>query len=290
MNEAMVRLSAKGRKKFMKRIMGIPMAVFFTVVVSVDCAFGQVVPDAECTVRGRVEAIRSVVVVPQIEGYVSKVCFPEGGLVKTGDLLFQLEGERCQYQVDLCEAELFAATSVVKHTQREYERMTSADSRGITQVEIEAMSLQNETAKANERQARANLAIAMYDLEKTKLKASISGRIGASAVCSGSYVSPIHEPLAQIVQIDPVRVVFPITASEYVRYKRSKKPLAEVFRRVRIVLSDGTIYDQTGQVDFENNVINESDGKLWLGATFQNPNQLLLPNVEVTVMVETCLP
>ena len=241
------------------------------------------------TVKGHIEAIRSVVLIPQVEGYVSRVCFSEGGVVKKGELLYQLERERFQYQVDLCMAELAIATSTVEHSQREYNRMVAADERGITQVEMEATSLQLETAKASEWQAKANLATATFDLEKTQILAPIDGRIGASVVCPGSYVSPVHEPLAQIVQVDPIRVVFPIPASDYVKFRRNKLSLEKAFRSVKIVLPDGVIYDHLGKIDFENNVINEGDDTIYLGASFDNPDQLLLPNVSVDVLLEELL-
>ena len=240
---------------------------------------------ARRVIRGHVEAIRSVVLVPQIEGYVTKVCFAEGGLVRKGDVLYQLEGERYRSQLDLCEAELSAATFAVGHSQREFERMTAVDSRGVTQVEVDAASLQYETAKSSERQAKANRDMAAFDLDKTRITSPIDGRIGASAVCPGSYVSPVHEPLAQIVQVDPIRVVFPISVAEYVRYKKSRSSLREVYGDVRLVLPGGVPYDQCGSVDFENNVINEGEETIYLGASFPNPDQLLLPNAAVDVLI-----
>ena len=235
--------------------------------------------------KGHVEAIRSVALIPQVEGHVSKVCFSEGNLVKEGEVLYQLERERYQHQVDLSAAEVTVATFTVSHTQREYNRMAAADARGITQVEMDAAILQLETAKSNEQQAKANLATAKFDLEKTQVKAPIDGRIGASAVWPGSYVSPIHETMAQIVQIDPIRVVFRIPVSEYLRFRKAKVSPGEMYEDVRITLPDGTPYDHGGRVDFVNNIVNESDGTVWLGASFPNPDQLLLPNAGVDVMI-----
>ena len=261
--------------------------VLLAGILSVNGAFGQTNTNGSYrAIKGHVEALRSVVIVPQVEGYVSRVCFSEGGFVAKGTLLYQIESERLQHQLDLCLAELAAATVIVWHTQREYSRMASADSRGVTQVEMEATSLQYETAKSSERQARASLAIATFDLEKTKIFAPMDGRIGASAVWPGSYVSPIHEPLTQIVQVDPIRIVFPIPASEYVNYKSSKTPLDQAFKDIRVILPNGVLYDHPGRVDFENNIINEETGDIYLGASFPNPDQLLLPNASVDVLVE----
>ena len=249
--------------------------------------FGYVCTNVNCrTVRGHVDAIRSVALVPQVDGYISKVCFPEGGLVQKGDLLYQLEKERFQFQVDSCVAELTSTTFVVTHSQREFDRMAAADARGITQVEMEAAFLQYETAKANVQQARASLAMALFDLEKTQIRAPIDGRIGASAVCPGSYVSPVHAPLAQIVQLDPIRVVFPLPVSDYVRFRKSKMPIDQMFEDVGIILPDGTRYEYSGRIDFENNVVNEDDGMIYIGARFPNSEQLLLPNAVVDVVLK----
>lgn len=262
------------------------VAAFAVTNLYAENAFGSADTNgAGRVIKGHVEAIRSVVLVPQIEGYVTKVCFADGGLVRKGDVLYQLEGERYQFQLDLCEAELAAATFTVKHSQRELERMTAVDSRGITQVEVEEASLQYETAKSSERQAKASRDMAAFDLDKTRIIAPIDGRIGASVVCPGSYVSPVHEPLAQIVQVDPIRVVFPIPVAEYVKHKKTRVSLREVFGDVRLVLPGGMTYAQGGSVDFENNVVNEGEGTVYLGASFPNPDQLLLPNASVDVLI-----
>lgn len=236
-------------------------------------------------IKGHVEAIHSVFIVPQIDGYVSRVCFREGGAVKKGDLLYQLDERRFRYQVDSCKAELDASGVAVEHAQREFNRMTAVDSRGVTQVEIDAASLQCVIAKSSEQQAKASYDIAAFDLEKTQIKAPMDGRIGASAVGPGSYVSPIHEPLARIVQVDPIRVVFPVPYVEYVKYKKSGKPISDVLRPIKIILPNGVAYDHAGRVDFENNIVNEGDGSIYLGAQFPNPDQLLLPNAIVDVVV-----
>ena len=156
----------------------------------------------------QVEPIQQVTIRPQIAGTIEAVCFKEGDLVKEGDLLFTIEPDSYQATADAAAAELDRA-------QKLYDRMKSADARSISKSDLE-------TAESNLLRAQANFKVAQVSLNYTKIKAPISGRIGAAKITKGNYVAPVSSVLASIVQIDPIRVVFSVTDRIYLTLRQQE--------------------------------------------------------------------
>lgn len=236
--------------------------------------------------QAKVEAIRTVDVMSQLDGYVREICFKEGAEVKKGDLLYLLDDVRLKCNVEQCKALLAAAAAELNRSKLFLDRINSADSRGTTQLERDSAIAQYETAKASKMQAVANLASAEYDLSRTRITASISGRIGVSAACEGTYVSPIREPLTRIMQFDPIRVIFTIPYDEYLQRRKNEESGHKAEWALKIKLPDGSEYEHPGTLDFVNNSMNGEDPSIFLGASFPNPKHLLVPNSFVTVVAE----
>jgi multidrug efflux pump subunit AcrA (membrane-fusion protein) len=127
------------------------------------------------------EPVQEVELLPQVDGYVKEILFKEGDIVKAGDTLYVLDGERYQAIVNQRKADLAAAEAEERRAVRYFERMLKADSRGITQLERDNAEAAAESAKAGVLQAKANLVVSEYDLKKTKVVAPISGQIGKTA-------------------------------------------------------------------------------------------------------------
>lgn len=236
--------------------------------------------------QAKVEAIRTVDVMSQLDGYVKEVCFKEGAEVKKGDLLYLLDDVRFKCNAEQCKALLAAATAELNRSKLFLDRINSADARGTTQLERDSAIAQYETAKASKMQAEANLTSAEYDLSRTRITASISGCIGVSAASEGTYVSPIREPLTRIMQFDPIRVIFTIPYDEYLRRRKDEESGNKVEWILKIKLPDGTEYEHPGTLDFVNNSMNGEDPSIFLGASFPNPKHMLVPNSFVTVVAE----
>ena len=168
------------------------------------------------------EPVQEVDLLPQVDGYIKEIKFKEGDIVKEGDVLYILDGERYQAIVNQRKADLAAAEAEQRRAQRYYERMQKADARGITQLERDNAEAAADSAEAAVMQAKANLVVAEYDLKKTCVKAPISGQIGKTAAHVGDYVSPSKGALARIVQIDPMRVSFPLTDRAYIAWRSAQ--------------------------------------------------------------------
>ena len=242
------------------------------------------------TYVAHVEAMQEVELQPQVDGYIKQIFFKEGDLVKEGQLLYQLDDERYQAVVNQRKADLEAAEAEARRTERYWERMKSADARGITQLERDNAEAGAESARAAVLQAKANLVVAEYDCKKAKVVAPIAGQIGKSSAYVGDYVSPSKGALARIVQIDPIRVSFPLTDREYVAWRGAQAAGTPIDYRTRVQLPDGSIYAHEGAFDYDDNEMSRTTATILMRLKFANPDRLLVPNGYVTVYSDLARP
>ena len=233
------------------------------------------------------EAVQEVDLLPQVDGYIKEIKFKEGDLVKEGQILYILDDERYQAVVNQRKADLAAAEAEQRRANRYYERMQNADERGITQKERDDAEAAAESAKASVLQAKANLVVAEYDLKKAKVYAPISGQIGKTTAHIGDYVAPSKGPLAHIMQVDPIRVTFPLTDRAFIRWREAqmKGGSADNIRH-RLLLPDGEEYTGEGKLDFDDNQMSRETATIIMRLSFANPDRLLVPNSYLTLLVD----
>jgi RND family efflux transporter MFP subunit len=232
------------------------------------------------------EPVQEVELLPQVDGYVKEIRFKEGDIVKAGDTLYVLDGERYQAIVNQRKADLEAAESEKRRADRYFKRMEKADERGITQLERDNAEAAADSANAAVMQAKANLVVAEYDLKKTVIAAPISGQIGKTSAHVGDYVSPSKGSLARIVQIDPIRVSFPLTDRAYVGWRAAQLKGVAPDYRLRLLLPDGSEYKGLGAWAFDDNTMSKETATIIMRLVFPNPDRLLIPNSYVTLLVD----
>ena len=232
------------------------------------------------------EPVQEVDLLPQVDGYIKEIRFKEGDIVKAGDVLYVLDGERYQAIVNQRKADLAAAEAEMRRADRYFERMQKADARGITQLELDNAEAASDSAEAAVLQAKANLVVAEYDLKKTQVVAPISGQIGKTAAHVGDYVSPSKGALARIVQTNPMRVSFPLTDRAYVGWRSAQLKGSAPDYRLRLLLPDGSEYKQQGAWAFDDNTMSKETATIIMRLVFPNPNRMLIPNSYVTLLVD----
>jgi RND family efflux transporter MFP subunit len=232
------------------------------------------------------EAMQEVDLLPQVDGYVKEIRFKEGDIVEAGAILYVLDDERYRAVANQRKADLEAAEAEARRAKRYWERMQKADSRGITQLERDNAEAGADKAKAAVLQAKANLVVAEYDLKKAQVIAPISGQIGKTSAHVGDYVAPSKGALARIVQIDPIRVSFPLTDRAYVGWREALKKGKAPDYRMRLVLPDGSVYSGEGKWDFDDNEMSRDTATIIMRLSFPNPDRLLIPNSYVTLLTD----
>ena len=256
---------------------------------------------------GHVEPAETTDILPQIEGYVRKVCFVEGAKVKVGDLLFEIDDEQyvasrnLRYsEVRSAEAKVQVARSDVEKAERYFKRLKSADDRGISATELDNAETALASAKAalnsanaEVEQAKAAAAIADFNLKHTKVYSPMTGRIGKTFHHVGDYVSPSKSALARVVRLNPIRVVFPITDRDYDSWQAAAERGGTALkdsRRLRLRLANGEEYREIGAIEFGDNEMDRKTGTLVMYVSFANPSGRLVPNAFVRVISDEMNP
>jgi len=230
---------------------------------------------------------------PQIDGTIVGIHFTEGSFVSKGQLLYTLDDETLRNKVELAEARHAQANTMMVRAKADLDRVEPlAAMKALSQRELDAAKAAYQAAKSEVEIAGAALKNAKIDLGDATIKAPISGVIGISKLQVGDHVAKLNlgEPLNMVSAVDQIRVRFTISEDEYLEYARRSngngKFLVTSKVPVSLILSDGTIYEQTGSINFTNRQIDPSTGSLLVQAEFPNSKQLLRPGQFVKVRIQ----
>lgn len=234
---------------------------------------------------GRVESIQSVSVKPQISGEIAKVCFKEGSVVKAGQLLFQIDPKQYEATVQLRKAELQQAEANLVTAEKYYKRVTAASERAVSATDRDTAEGNFLQAKAAVAQAKAALRLAQIDLGYCRITSPITGKIGRALYTKGNYVTPQITELASIVQMDPIRVSYPLPDRDYLDQLSLFKEDGSVYN-TSLILSNGEKYNVPGKRDFENNRVDQTTGTIMMRLRFANKEGMLIPGEMVRVFTK----
>jgi RND family efflux transporter MFP subunit len=249
---------------------------------------------------GRFVAVDAVEIRARVSGYLDKVHFEDGQIVKEGDLLFTIDQRPFQAALDQARADLERAKAGVDLAGSELVRAQSLIGRQAIAESVYEQRLQaKRSADAQLQAAEANVRNAELNLEFTELRAPVRGRIGDRRVSPGNVVSggaiPTTTLLATIVSIDPIRFEFTFDEAAYLRYARLRGDGTQAFTRgnptpVELKLLDEEEFDHKGTIDFVDNVIDQSSGTIRGRAEFKNPNGLFTPGMFARVRLPASAP
>nr|WP_245624886.1 efflux RND transporter periplasmic adaptor subunit [Jannaschia seosinensis] len=241
------------------------------------------------TLPGRVHASSEAEVRPQVSGIVTERLFEEGGEVEAGALLYRIDPVSYEAAVAQAQASVAQAEAQLRAAEREAERVQTLSERGITSAssEDDATAARDAAAAALEA-ARAGLRTADIELDRTEIRARLSGRIGFSEVSEGALVTASQAmPLTVIRTLDPVHVDVTQSAADLLAWRRREGPAANGQRDVSLTLADGSIYEVAGQLSAAEPLVDEKTGVVVLRMSFPNPDGLLLPGMYVQVEMPT---
>jgi RND family efflux transporter MFP subunit len=247
---------------------------------------------------GRFVAIDSVEVRARVSGYLQKVHFQDGQIVKQGDLLFTIDPRPFQNALDQARANLAAARANLAYAEADLARgQQLVRDKTITEQIYQQRMQAKRTAEATVAAQEAVVRQAELDLEFSELRAPISGRIGDRRVSPGNLVAggaqgsqtgsttqPSTTLLATIVSTDPIRFEFTFDEASYLRYERTEKSGKDMSSRegglpVALKLIDEKDFIHPGRMDFIDNVIDRTSGTIRGRAVFKNAEGLLTPGM-----------
>lgn len=237
---------------------------------------------------GRFEAMESVEVRPRVSGFVDKVHFKDGQVVKAGDPLFTIDPRPFEIAAASARAEIARAKATVALAASEVERAAPLVRSGaVTERDFTQRSANLSVTEAQLQVAEAALKSAELNLEWTVVRAPISGRISDRKVDPGNLVIGGEQGttlLTTIVALDPIHFLFDVSESDYLRYQRLSTSGQRASSRdssnpVRIRLSDETDWTHEGAMDFVDNQLNPRSGTMRGRAVLPNKDQLFAPGI-----------
>jgi RND family efflux transporter MFP subunit len=235
---------------------------------------------------GRVEPIQSVAIRPEVSGQIEEVHFKEGSAVAEGDLLFTINSREYRATVALRKAELAKAQANLDRALKYNSRLKSADTRSVSATDLELSESEVLQGKSSVEQAKAALQLAQIDLDRCRIVAPISGRVGRALFTKGNYVTPASGPLTTIVQTDPIRVVLSLPDKDYLKEREAFAASENAVYEATLRLADGAVYPGKGSRDFESNVMDEKTGTLQVVLRFDNAGGALVPGAMVRVTLK----
>jgi RND family efflux transporter MFP subunit len=249
---------------------------------------------------GRFVAVDMVEIRARVSGYLEKVEFKDGQIVKQGDPLFTIDRRPFETTLAQTRATLAQARANLAFTEGDLNRASQlVRDKTITEQAFDQRTQAKRVAEASVAAQEANVRQAELDLQFTELKAPISGRIGDRRVSPGNLVTGgtggNTTLLATIVSTDPIRFEFTYDEASFLRYERlANSGPDDVSQnkglKVLLRLIDEQEFKHEGAIDFVDNVIDRSTGTIRGRAQVSNARGLFTPGMFARVRVPGSLP
>ena len=240
---------------------------------------------------GRTSAYRTAAVMPQVSGVLLKRLFTEGEIAQEGQQLYQIDPAPYEAALASAQATLAHAQASVRTAQATVDRyQTLMATRAVSKQDFDNAVGTLDQDKADVASAEAAVKTASINLTYTKVLSPITGRTGRSSVTEGAIVTSVtafgQTTLVTITQLDPIYVDVTQPTTTILRLKRELasgqiQSVGEGKIPVRLLLEDGSTYDQTGTLQFSEVTVDQGTGAVTLRAIFPNKDGLLLPGMFV---------
>ena len=241
---------------------------------------------------GQTSGSKDVEVRARVTGILEKKLYNEGGPVRAGQLLFEIDPKPLQAQMNAAQAEVARAQAQVAQADREAARLKPlAERRAVGQKEADDAQSAAELARASLRATEARAAEVQLNLGYTKVAAPVSGLSSRAMKSEGSLVNANETLLTVISQVDPIWVPFAISENDQLAINRSVQAGRLVLPRdngfdVVVKLADGTVFPRQGRINFADTRVNPATGSYEMRAELPNRDQALKPGQFVRVTLK----
>jgi membrane fusion protein (multidrug efflux system) len=220
----------------------------------------------------------------RVNGYLQKKDYQEGGYVKEGDLMFEIDPRPFEAALAGAKSDLLQQQAVQLATQADFERSQDLFNKKVISVqEFENKRQLNQANVAKVAALEAAVQTAELNLGFTKIAAPVDGVAGIAKAQIGDLVGTgSAEPLTTVSRIDPIRLYFPISEKSYKEHadglrQAMQKPESEREAAIEMVFADGTVYPRKGKFSFVDRQVDPTTGTILVAANFPNPEHTLRP-------------
>lgn len=251
-----------------------PSAVYKTMKVAAKTV--QLDTKYSATIRGR----QDIDVFPQVGGTLQKLCVTEGQTVKKGQTLFIIDQVPYQAALNTAEAALKAAEAQLATAELNYNsRKQLFEERVVSEFDMQTAQNSMLSAKAAVAQAKAQVVNARNSLSYTVVKSPSDGVVGTLPYRQGALVgASMPQPLTTVSDNSQMYVYFSLNESELLKLARQYGSIDSAVVNmppVRLLLVDGSEYEELGKVESVSGVVDRQTGSVQLRAVFNNPGKLL---------------
>jgi len=242
---------------------------------------------------GTLEGYVNAQIQPQVSGYLIRQDYREGGFVRKGQLLFEIDARPFQAVLDQAKGQLAQAEAQEANAELNVKRdVPEAEAHAIPQSQLDTDTQALLAAKASVEADQAAVEQATINLGYTKVTSLIDGIAGINTVQVGNLVGP-STVLTAVSQVSPIKVYFPISEQEYLRMADGGGPGSVDFIThasripLQLTLADGNAYPHPGKIIFADRQVNTQTGTIQIVGEFPNSRNLLRPGQYARVEAPT---
>jgi membrane fusion protein (multidrug efflux system) len=261
--------------------------------VSVMTVAPQTIPYTQSFVA-QTESSQQVDIVARVSGFLDKIAYQEGDLVKAGQVLFQLDPKPFQAQLQAVRGEWQSQQARLTTASANLDRIKPlAEQNALSQADLDRAQGEFDSAKAAVFSAQAKVTEAELDLGYTTIRSPVTGLASRSLQRQGAFINSMSESaqLTYVAAVDPIWVNFSISQNQIASYrdlvtKGQVVPPPGNQYTVELALGGGQVYPQTGAINFADPSFSQDTGSFLVRAVIPNPNRNLRPGMFVTANVK----
>jgi RND family efflux transporter MFP subunit len=242
---------------------------------------------------GTLEGYVNAQIQPHVSGYLIRKDYQEGGFVREGQVLFEIDPRPFQAALDQAKGQLAQAQAQLANADINVRRdIPEAAAHAIPQSQLDNDTQAQLGAKAAVEADQAAVEQAALNLGYTKVLSLIDGIAGINTVQVGSLVEQSSD-LTAVSQVNPIKVYFPISEQEYLRLADGTAPgsvdwMTHASRiPLQLTLADGSTYSYRGKIIFADRQVNTDTGTIQIVGEFSNPKNLLRPGQYARIQAPT---
>ena len=238
---------------------------------------------------GNTQAVNTVQLRARVQGYLEKVFFQDGQVVKKGQPLFQIERDTYVAKLKQAEGQILTQQARLEHAKTEFARFSSlVQQRAAAQTDVDQWRDARDSAEGALREAKAARDLARLDLGYTLVTAPFDGRIDRRLVDPGNLVGAGENTiLAQMSQLDPIHVYFTVNDLDLRRLLRETVGIPGQTQSkklpVLVGLPNEEGYPHQGYLDFAAISLTTTTGTLLVRGVLPNPDDKILPGLYARV-------
>jgi membrane fusion protein (multidrug efflux system) len=240
------------------------------------------------------ESSRQVDIVARVSGFLDKIAYQEGDLVKEGQLLFQLDPRPFQAQLEAARGELQAQQARFKTAEATLARVKPlTEQNALSQADLDRAQGEFDAAKAAVFSAQAKVTQTELDLGYATIRSPVTGLASRAIQREGAYINALSSSaqLTYVAAVDPIWVTFSVSQNLAAKQrdevdKKLVIPPKNQAYEVDIVLPDGARYPYSGKINFADPSFSQDTGSFMVRAVLPNPKKELRPGMFVTAFVK----